>query len=136
MAGSDSDVEVTVEVIGDLVTVKSNKGGRANGRLRLDDLTRDTLRVFSGLLEDKGRIKKRSELEVLGRHLFNVLFDDVTRPFMETRLSDASKERRLRIMLDLSGGPPDLASFPWEYLFYYSRSANSFFFSTRSDLVL
>jgi hypothetical protein len=134
----DEENELFVEVVKDTVKVRMGRGGASrSGTVEDNDLRRETIELFKTWLGQKDKISKRRELEVLGQHLFEVLFSDVAvRTFIEGKLADAKhNKRRLRIQLVFEDAS-DLAGFPWEYLCFAPASGRKYFLAMEADLVL
>jgi len=132
-------IELTLTVQSDKnVRLQTGGGGQAKQEpANLNKLTLSTIEMFQKWLV-AGKISDRRELEILGMHLYSVLFNgDVENTFL-LKLGEAKKkEERLRLQLTFDDEVNDLASLPWEYLFYPSSQARpGFFFSTHVDLVL
>src|ERR687887_115761 len=98
-------VELIVQVESrDLVRARSGQGAERTGKLDLDELRQDTISVFQSLLVER-RNCSRKELEVLGKHLFAVIFNGDTRTLFEDcyRKSEAKKVP-LRVQLAFGKG--------------------------------
>jgi len=114
--------------------------GRTDGRdseedaVALDALRRDTIVMFQRWLgEDKGKITYRPDLEVLGKHLYSVLFSGKAGEALNDMLGRGEGGDRLRLQLDFRDGAVSLARYPWEFLYHPTKQ---WFFSTGVDLVL
>lgn len=117
-------------------TKLGQEGDLSDASLRCDDLRRRTLEVFNDLLADR-RVQSREELEVLGEHLFSMLFvEDVQRTFLQM-FDERRPERRLVVRLSFAQDAHELAWLPWEYLFApHTDTRPGFFLATKGDLVL
>jgi hypothetical protein len=140
MTVHDEENELFVEVVKDTVRVRTSRGGSSpSGAVENNDLRRETIELFRIWLGQKDKISKRRELEVLGQHLFEVLFSAAAvRTFIEGKLTAARhNKRRLRIQLVFEDAP-DLAGFPWEYLCFAPPSGRKhlYFLAMEADLVL
>lgn len=132
---SDTECEVIISVSDKDVKISSTGGGEKEGEVAFDELRKATIDIFQTWLL-KGQIQSRTELEVLGRILFDTLFRGEVLSFFKAKFNDAKKVRsRLRIQLRFDAKAADLAKLPWEYLYYYS-SGKGFFLSNHVDLVL
>ena len=101
-----------------------------------DPLLKKTIRMFEKWLLDN-KLTKREELEVLGEHLYRMLFHGEMQSFFERQFRNVSPGSRLRVELAFDHGSEELANLPWEYLYYpdtYFHSGR--FFATDVDLVL
>jgi hypothetical protein len=117
--------------------------------LTISRLERRTLEFLISLLRG-GRLNEDWEYEVLGSNLFAILFcaenrerlNDIGHKLMEamaeTRAQRADKDSLLRITLKLQEKKPDLASWPWEYLYKPELAADrtSYFIAHRTRLAL
>jgi hypothetical protein len=119
------------------VRVMRNDGAETGGKLILDDLRRSTIDLFEDWLS-QGKISRRRELEVFGTLLYRVLFNGQVEGFFEQSLVDARRaKQRLRVQLSFEENAADLASIPWEYLYYPDTETHAgFFVATHVDLVL
>jgi hypothetical protein len=127
--------ELTV-TIQDLTVVRAETQDNESerGDIKLDELTRDTIELFQDWL-NQNKITKGKELEVLGRHLFGVIFNGRVESLFQDSLRDARKAgQRLRLQLSFEPGAATLASLPWEFLFY--RQDVPVWLATDVDLVL
>jgi hypothetical protein len=134
--------ELTIEVnsrTGD-VTAKTDEGAEATGRLSLDPLRRDTIRIFEEWLR-KDQIRVRQELIVLGHHLYFALFSQGTSgkaspaDFLREGLQSVqgNKGSRLRLQLRFTEDNAGLIRLPWEFLYSPDRQQ---FLATDVNLVL
>ena len=105
--------------------------------LKLDEnLHLATIEIFEDWLR-QGKITQRRELEVLGMHLYHVLFSPKIEAFYEKHLDDVPKDERMRVQLRFLGNAIELANLPWEYLYYPdTETRRGYFLSTSVDLVL
>jgi hypothetical protein len=134
--------ELTIEVNSrtEEVTASTVGGAEATGRLSLDPLRRDTIRVFEDWLR-KDQIRVRQELIVLGHHLYFALFSqgtsgktspaDLLRKCLEGVQKD--KGSRLRLQLRFTEDNASLIRLPWEFLYSPDRQQ---FLATDVNLVL
>lgn len=101
-----------------------------------DPLLERTIQMFQEwLLND--RFTRRKELEVLGEHLYRILFYKDMHSFFERQLRVVPQGQRLRVELAFAQGAGRLADFPWEYLYYPETNNHAGrFFATAVDLVL
>ena len=130
------DLELTVTVH-DLQRVEArvSDDGRASGRVLRDDLRKRTIEVLEGWLRHSLTVS-RTDLEVLGEHLFEMLFNGELRELLLDRLEKAGTRHPLRLRLEFAEEARELARYPWEYLFLRERSGRAFFLSTYTRLVL
>ncbi len=117
--------------------VKRNDGAETGGKLILDDLRRSMIELFEDWLS-QGKISRRREIEAFGTLLYRVLFNGQVEGFFEQSLVDARRAgQRLRVQLSFEVNGADLASIPWEYLYYPDAETHAgFFMATHVDLVL
>jgi CHAT domain len=133
------DFGLWLDVSGDW-TVRGTKLGQegdlTNAKLQYDDLRKRTLAVFKDLVSGR-RVQSRKELEVLGEHLFAMLFvGDMWQAFW-MMFRERSAERRLVVRLSFAQDAQELAWLPWEYLFAPEiRGRQGFFLATKDNLVL
>lgn len=134
--------ELTIEVNSKtgIVEAKTDRGAEAIGQLSLDQLRRDTIRVFEDWLR-KDKIRVRQELVVLGHHLYFALFSqgipgktspaDLLRKCLEGVQKDEGS--RLRLQLRFTEENASLIRLPWEFLYSPDRQQ---FLATDVNLVL
>ena len=106
------------------------------GEVRLEPLQRQTIRVLSRWVADD-KIEQRGELALLGSHLFGVLFTDkVAAEFEEAYRKKA--DAVLRIVLEFLPAARELATLPWEYLYYpdNDETGRGFFIAAQHRLIL
>ena len=144
-----ADVKCTLEILDEERTRYSDTYRRTpiTGRVRDDQdgdsLVRDTIERFHEWVAIDDRNITREDLELLGRHLYYLLFDETIRDafeqsyqgFHETQDSDA----RLRLVLAFHKPAQRLASYPWEFLFMPRRENKPGFFicaERRTELIL
>ncbi len=132
------------------ILARREDGAETSGKLILDDLHRNLIRLFVDWLsqeeqdeqkddQNKNRkITRRWEFEVFGSLLYKTLFDEQVGSFFERTFKEArSAGRHLRLQLSFEGRAAHLASIPWEYLYYPATDyRRGFFLSTEPDLVL
>jgi CHAT domain len=128
--------KLTVTVENDTrVRAITQAGAESKGEVKLDDLRRKTIAIFVDWL-NQGKVSQRRELEVLGRLLYEALFNGEMATFFELCLGEARKAKeRLVVLLSFEEEAADLADLPWEYL-YNARADSPYFLSTHIDLVL
>jgi hypothetical protein len=132
MSAEESGPELTVTVTANEVRIEDETRQSRTAPIDPDPLHRQTIEIFASLLRHRD-LKRREEFEVLGQHLYNMLFNaDVEIFFHQTR-QRVPEGKRLRVQLSFEESASDLAGLPWEYLWNPRRSA---FFSTDSNLVL
>ncbi len=128
-------MELTVFVSNRQVRVSLPDGGEATERISPSSLQLRTVGLFKKWLA-RNDISEREELIVLGLHLYDVLFTGEVRQFFERALTRVS-EGQLRVRLGFAEDAQDLASLPWEYLYYPGgEGRQGFYFATRHQLVL
>ncbi|HYE98443.1 MAG TPA: CHAT domain-containing protein [Planctomycetota bacterium] len=131
-------IELTLTVQNDKrVKLQTREGGQGKQEpANLDKLTLSTIGVFQRWLV-AGKVSERRELEVLGMHLYSVLFQGEIETYFRLQLDKVPKGERLRLQLTFDDDVNDLASLPWEYLYYPGTPVREgFFFATHVDLVL
>jgi hypothetical protein len=133
--------EITITIQNDRsVRAERPRGGQAGSkesRIQVDKLTSDTISLFGEWLAH-GKISKRKELEILGTFLYRMLFSTEVKLFFDAALKEAQqKGERLRLQLSFDEDVDDLASLPWEYLYYPdTKNSKGYFFATAVDLGL
>ncbi len=132
-----SSHEITITVQDNRnVRARKDNGAEAADEIELDSLRRATVEVFEDWLR-RGQITRRRELEVLGTHLYRMLFNGKVGAAFEQALKEAPKGRRLRVQLSFQEEAAELASLPWEYLYSPdTETRRGFFLCTNVDLVL
>jgi CHAT domain len=116
--------------------------------LNIPPIQRRTVQFLATLLRD-GRLKEKSEYEVLGANLFATLFYDERGTGLSVigaKLGEAMRAARvgdddglLQITLDFQESRNDLSSWPWEYLFSPERQGDAdcnFFIGQRTRMAL
>lgn len=128
-------LEISVQ---DETNIRFSFGSRVIfGTVQADPLRMRTVRLFRSWLESD-QFKDREGLEVLGSHLYEIIFNkDIVGRF-EDALKDArgSKES-LRVKLIFQEAALTLANLPWEFLYKPdSETGNGYFLSTKTELTL
>ncbi len=132
-----SSVELIVTVQNERdVRARKSDGSEAKCQIEFDDLRRRTVKIFEDWLR-MSKISKRDELEVLGMHLYRMIFNGEVGAFFEQTLKNVPEGERLRVQLSFQEEASDLARLPWEYLYYPDTETRAgFFLATRVELVL
>ena len=120
------------------ILAQKPSGVPVRGRVEMDYLKKRTISIFNDWLA-KGNIEKREELVVLGSYLYGVLFSgDINTAFKST--FDEIKQQPktvLRMILEFKQDARELATMPWEYLYFPDTAKErGFFIATRGKLVL
>jgi hypothetical protein len=134
------------------VRARDSYGAEASGRIEQDNLYRKLIAVFQDWLSQehvfrdllrkeqviqKPKIIKREQLELFGAFLYRMLFGGDVGAFFERKLANLQEGERLRVQLSFQEQAADLASVPWEYLYYPdTETRRGFFFATSVNLVL
>jgi hypothetical protein len=112
------------------------------GKVQWDAQTKRTIEWFHTMLA-AGNIREREGIEVFGSLLYSVLFnhlgsDDLSAEFKSTFEGMKNKdETYLRLVLEFETGVRELATYPWEYLYYPDTyNEKGFQIATRSKLIL
>ncbi|MGK3208487.1 CHAT domain-containing protein [Amycolatopsis sp. MEPSY49] len=120
----------------------------ASGEIDRSGLLWRTTEWLCSYLEDRGDACKRTEIELLGRHLYELAFDasqrqgrNAVRECFEASFEAFDKLRdeqttRLRIELVFHQKAELLSQLPWEFLFKPGTSGTGVFLAGRSRLVL
>ncbi|MFX0201553.1 MAG: hypothetical protein ACFFCW_36015, partial [Candidatus Hodarchaeota archaeon] len=131
------EFRVTVE---DQKRIRAQKPNRITlkGNIQMDYLKKRTINIFHTWLAE-GNIKKREELVVLGSHLYDVLFSGEIGTSFKTTFDEIQQQRDtvLRVILEFEPEARDLATLPWEYIYFPdTERERGFFIATRSKLIL
>jgi hypothetical protein len=116
---SEIEYELIVNVLDEQnIQARFQDGSEKEGEVNFNPLRRETIGIFAEWLRES-RVKKRKELEVLGTHLYETLFNGQLETFFEECLEKA-KDARQSLVVRLSFGEKarNLSDLPWEYLFY------------------
>ena len=133
-----SGLELKVTILNEKVVQVNLAGGDTKEeKVELDSLRLQTIQIFVDWLS-RGKISRRKELEVLGKHLFEAIFNGEVKTGFENGLKTAQDTRqRLVVRLNLKEEAVSLAELPWEYLYYPDTEMHKgFFLATNVDLVL
>jgi hypothetical protein len=131
---ADNELTITIHDRRRLSVDRSDDVDVDDAEVDLDSLRRATIEMFQRWLgEEKGKITYRPDLEVLGRHLYAVLFGGAAGTALDDMLGKAERGQRLRLQLDFRDDAVSLARYPWEFLYHPTKQ---WFFSTGVDLVL
>jgi hypothetical protein len=126
-------------IVQDMEKVRAVRSGgeEISGTLNFDELRLDTIKIFEDLLSES-RIKRRRELEVLGRLLYEGLFADQVGNYFEQALQEAQKAgQHLCVRLRFQKAADELSRLPWEYLYRSGTdTSRGFWLSTNVNLVL
>ncbi|OPY72222.1 MAG: CHAT domain protein [Syntrophorhabdus sp. PtaU1.Bin002] len=102
----------------------------------LDPLMRKTLEVFQSLVK-ANKIQNREQIEVFGSHLYKVLFNGKVDTAFKAVYDTIQTEERLRLILEFEPEARDLATLPWEYIYYPDKEdERGFQIATKSKLIL
>src|SRR5215475_4890090 len=94
-----SSVEITITVQDkNNVHAQTSEGNEGHCTVEIDRLRSDTIRIFENWLNES-KISKRAELEVLGAHLYQMIFRDEVKSLFERTLEKVPKGERLRVQL-------------------------------------
>jgi hypothetical protein len=131
---AENELTITVHDSQQLMVARSDGRDSEVDDVELDPLRKETIMMFQRWLgEDKGKITYRPDLEVLGKHLYAVLFSGKAGDALNEMLGKVEAGDRLRLQLDFRDGAVSLARYPWEFLYHPTKQ---WFFSTGVDLVL
>ncbi len=131
--------EFRVTVV-DQNNIRATKPGgiTTTGSVQMDDLKKSTINIFNNWLA-KGKIENRKELVVLGSYLYGVLFSGK----IDTEFKDTFDKIRqqpdtsLRMTLEFEQEARELATMPWEYIYFPDTPGDrGFFIATRGKLIL
>lgn len=155
-----SESEIFIEVKGDRVTAWKQKDDMKESKIEFENLQEDeeidllklpplarrainlqkdtislrqeTITVFQEWLS-LGNIRNHRDLQVMGKYLFQVLFNGDVRDFFEKEFKEIPKGERLRIQLVFNeeSKADKIAILPWECMFY-----ESYFLSIHPKLIL
>ena len=142
----DNDTVCTISFEpGNKVIYKDDYSREAKGSIDTAGLSWLTVEVLSGWVRDHGEIISREELELLGRHLYYLLFagkvgeklNESLRDFRLSTAGTAQYQKRFRVELRFSTEALQLANLPWEFLYIPEERPGGFFLAgERNDLVL
>lgn len=118
------------------VSTESDQGSEVSADIPPDRLRRDTIGIFEQWLR-QGKITERRELQVLGSHLYSMLFNGPIEDSFRRMLGAVPQGQRLRLLLVFKKEALPLARLPWEYLYRPDdETERGYFLSTHVDLVL
>ncbi len=116
-------------------------GVTRKGKVQRDNLKKKTIEMFHRFLE-LGNIEEKKHLKIIGSHLYGVLFSgeidtEFKKAFDERSDPEDSEDTYLRVVLEFEQDSKELATLPWEYLYYPdSEREKGFLIATRSKLIL
>lgn len=116
------------------VEARAPDGKTVDGQISPNELRRVTVDMFDTLLR-KGPVAYRRALEVLGMHLYEMVFTPkIEQMFLDMR-GTLKPGEKLRVLLIFRKAALSLAGLPWEYL-YGPDTENrvGYYFSTDKDL--
>jgi hypothetical protein len=130
-------VELQIRVEDDQnVTASTTQGAQISGKLNLSPLHRNLIEVFDYLAREK-KLSRRQEFMALGSLLYESLFDSQVGAFFRKEFMNISGSDRLRLQLVFSPKVLELASLPWEFLYFPDTYEHGgFFLGTQPELVL
>lgn len=112
----------------------------ATGVIRDDALTRLTIERIAHWVETNEQCEK-ADLELLGRHLYELLFHGDVGAAFETSYDvfrgqrEQNPDLRLRLTLVFHRAAKEVSSYPWEFL-YMPRDVEGFFVAGSTELIL
>lgn len=122
---------------------------KAKGEIQIDNLTRRTIERLNYWVANYGKTCNRKDLEILGEHLYNLLFNTADpgskttiKKEFETTYSYFEKEKqrdpdqRLRLVLIFYPASGELLSYPWEFLFMPRANEGFFLAGKKTELIL
>src|SRR5262245_28140824 len=86
------------------------------GKVNLDEVRTAMVGIFQDWAR-RGQLTRRDELEVLGRILYDAIFNGDVKAELEKKLAQTPDKQRLLIRLQFSEPWSPLATLPWEHLF-------------------
>ena len=127
--------------------------GAISGDVGGDELSLETVRKLNEWVRNHSELCRRSELSLLGRHLYRIAFETPTNesragrqpPLKEAfentfkRFSTAVKDNkstRMRIKLVFARKAETLAGLPWEFLYMPLGVNEGIFLAQRAELIL
>jgi hypothetical protein len=117
----------------------------AKGTVNKDGLSWRTISVLARWVRNYGNNIRGEELELLGQHLYNLIFvgkigDNFKASFRDFLLSTSGPQatpQRFRVELQFHPAARDMADLPWEFLYMPEEEPGGFFLAgQRTDLVL
>lgn len=133
-----TNFELTISVEDDeRVIVRSRDDTEVKGKIDSNSLNRNLLHMFEEWLREN-KISKRQEFEIFGTLLYRTLFNGQVEEFFNQTLYSIPEGDRLHIHLAFQNEMAnELASLPWEFLYYPgTKKRLGFFMATSVDLVL
>lgn len=113
-------------------------GTNPKGAIDQDDLKKRTIKFFHNMLAE-GNITSQDELQVLGSHLYELLFDLTISSLFKEDYDHVEKDEYLRLVLEFEKDADELAEYPWEYIYYHPRRGwgeDGFFIANQNGLIL
>jgi hypothetical protein len=137
-------VECSLRVKGTTTEYTDNltlrEGETVSGQIEDDPLRRRTLDLLHQWVRQHDKLCHKQELELLGRHLYTLLFspsvqDAFIRTYsrFEERRGDEESRLRLTLVFEDSGA---IADYPWEFLFLPMRNEGKFLAGEITQLIL
>lgn len=123
---------------GSVIARRDNGARSPDGRIRLDGIDGDVIRVFQHWLLERRTGWRQADIRAFGSVLHRALFDGGVWRWVKARLDELGPGERLRLLLDFPfAAQRHLAAIPWEYLYApESAEAEGFFLATDERLVL
>jgi CHAT domain-containing protein len=121
------------------VIARDGNGARSpGGRVRLDGVDGDVIRVFQHWLLERRAGWRQADIRAFGALLHRALFDGAVWRWVKVRLDDLGQDERLRLQLEFPfAAQVHLAAIPWEYLCVPGTAqGEGFFLATDERLVL
>jgi hypothetical protein len=141
MAAGDPDLQCTFRFVSnERISYEDSYGRNATAEIDRGGLSWRTIAVLASWVRDHDDYVRRIELEILGSHLYNLLFADaVGAEFEESyKAFERRQGRRGRVRLELCFHPEaeELAGLPWEFLYRPGRPDGFFLAGEDIGLVL
>lgn len=122
--------EFKLEIRKDEVSTNWGPGLTSRGQIVWNNDIRDTIQTFDDLLSERV-INNRKHLEVIGTHLYRVLFSgEKINKAIRNAYNTSSRDNPTRVILQFAENALELANLPWEYLYAPADdTGNGFFLS-------
>jgi hypothetical protein len=124
------------------IEYEDDYGRKVEGTVLQDELPRMTVERFNHWVANYEDKCKREDLQILGMHLYALLFNEDLKTQFERTYDVFEKQKqnnadlRLRLILIFHETARELAAYPWEFIFMQRKPKGFFLAGENAELIL